>query len=172
MGAILNRITITATLPLVSFGVFISPCLASEFNTAFIHGTTVTPSIFNSETRYPAGLYYADVSLNRSRTARVSLLVSTEDEKDNQLCLSSEWLKNAGIVFKPEIYLDTFNKDRNCYQLGRKSNTEINFDLSNQTLDFVIPQAWLADKNDAVRWDYGINGLRLTYNGNFNKNIP
>ncbi|MEG0101447.1 MAG: PefC/AfrB family outer membrane usher protein, partial [Citrobacter sp.] len=43
--------------------------------------------------------------------------------------------------------------------------------MEDQTLDFAIPQAWLPAKNDATRWDYGINGLRLTYHGNFNQNV-
>lgn len=167
----MKRIIITPALSLITTGIYASVGYASEFNTAFLQGTSEVPSILREGVRYPAGHYYADVSLNGNKTGRVSLAVSLEDEKNNQLCLSPEWLQNAGIFFKPEIYQDTFDKGRGCYMPGRKPGTEVNFSLTSQTLEFVIPQAWLADKNDATRWDYGINGLRLAYSGNFNKNI-
>lgn len=162
---------ITPVLSLITAGIYASAGYASEFNTIFLQGTSEIPSILKGGVRYPAGNYYTDVSLNGDKTGRVLLAVSTEDEKNNQLCLSPEWLQNAGIYFKPEIYQDTFDKARGCYMPGQKTGTEVNFDLGSQTLDFVIPQAWLADKNDATRWDYGVNGLRLAYAGNFNKNI-
>ncbi|WP_245248663.1 FimD/PapC N-terminal domain-containing protein [Yokenella regensburgei] len=65
--------------------------------------------------KYPAGQYYVDVMLNGSRTGRMSLTVSPEDEKSGQLCLSPEWLQNAGIFFLPEPYEQTFDKVRGCY---------------------------------------------------------
>lgn len=167
----MKKMTINQTLSLITAGIYASAGCASEFNTLFLQGTTDVPSILKDGVRYPAGNYYTDVSLNGNKTRRVPFAVSLEDEKAGQLCLSPEWLQSAGIFFKPESYQDTFDKVRGCYMPGRKAGTEINFDLTNQTLDFVIPQAWLAEKNDAARWDYGINGLRLAYNGNFNKNI-
>lgn len=167
----MKKTTISRTLSLITAGIYASAGYSSEFNTLFLQGTTEVPSILKDGVRYPAGHYYTDVSLNGSKTGRMPMAVSAEDEKAGQLCLSPEWLQSAGIFFKPEIYQDTFDKVRGCYMPGSKASTEVNFDLGNQTLDFVIPQAWLADKNDATRWDYGINGLRLAYNGNFNKNF-
>ncbi|HIF3101883.1 TPA: PefC/AfrB family outer membrane usher protein [Salmonella enterica] len=144
---------------------------ATELNTAFLQGTTEIPSILRDGVNYPAGQYYVDVSLNGTRTGRSALVISPEDEQAGQLCLSPKWLQNAGIFFKPQAYQDTFDSVRGCYLLGKKNSTKVSFDLGSQTLDFGIPQAWLAEKNDAVRWDYGINGLRLKYNGNFNQNV-
>lgn len=162
---------IMPVLSLISAGMYTSAGNASELNTSFLQGITEIPAILKDGISYPSGYYYTDISLNGNKTGRVPLAISVEDENTGVLCLSPEWLQSAGIFFKPEIYQDTFDKVRGCYMPGSKENTEVNFDLSNQTLDFVIPQAWLADKNDATRWDYGINGLRLTYNGNFNQNV-
>lgn len=167
----MKRTTITPVLSLITAGMYASAGFSSEFNTAFLQGTADVPTILKNDTRYPAGTYYIDVSLNGTKIGRMPLIVSPDDEVAGQLCLSPEWLKDAGIFFKLEEYQNTFDSARGCYLLGRKKNTQLNFDLSSQTLDFVIPQAWMADKNDATRWDYGINGFRMTYNGNFNKNI-
>lgn len=144
---------------------------ATEINTAFMQGTTDVPSVLKDDVKYPAGQYYVDVMLNGARTGRMSLTISPEDEQSGQLCLSPEWLQNAGIFFLPDPYAETFDRVRGCYALGRKDSTLLNFDMSVQTLDFIIPQAWMPEKNDVVSWDYGINGLRATYNGNFNKNV-
>ncbi|EHL2886934.1 PefC/AfrB family outer membrane usher protein [Salmonella enterica] len=163
--------TITPVLSLITAGIYASSGYASEFNTAFLQGTSEIPSILKDGVRYPAGHYYADVSLNGNKTGRFPLGVSAEDEKNDQLCLSPEWLQSAGIYFRADAYHETFDSARGCYQPGQKSGTEVNFNLANQTLDFVIPQAWLADKSDVTRWDYGINGLRLSYSGNFSKNV-
>ena len=156
---------------LLALSICASFASASEINTAFMQGTTEVPSVFKEGVTYPAGQYYVDVMLNGARTTRMPLTVSPDDEQSGQLCLSPEWLQNAGIFFKPEAYQETFDSVRGCYQIGRKDNTKVGFDLGSQTLDFGIPQAWLPEKNDAARWDYGINGLRLKYNGNFNQNV-
>ncbi|EAO8345754.1 TPA: fimbria/pilus outer membrane usher protein [Salmonella enterica subsp. enterica serovar Stanley] len=144
---------------------------ATEINTAFMQGTTDVPSVLKDGVKYPAGQYYVDVMLNGTRTGRMPLTISPDDEHSGQLCLSPEWLQNAGIFFLQEPYEQTFDRVRGCYALGRKESTHLNMDMGAQTLDFVIPQAWMPEKNDAVRWDYGISGLRLKYNGNFNKNV-
>lgn len=158
-------------LSLLALSICSSFVSATELNTAFLQGTTDVPSVLRDGVKYPAGQYYVDVSLNGVRTGRMTLSVSPEDEQAGQLCLSPEWLQNAGIFFKPEAYQDTFDPVRGCYLPGRKDNTKVSFDLGAQSLDFGIPQAWLAEKNDAARWDYGISGLRVKYNGNFNQNI-
>lgn len=158
-------------LSLLALSIYSSLGYATEINTAFMQGTTEVPSVLKDGVKYPAGQYYVDVMLNGTRTGRMSLTVSPDDEKSGQLCLSPEWLQNAGIFFLPEPYEQTFDKVRGCYALGRKESTRLNMDMGAQTLDFVIPQAWMPEKNDAARWDYGINGLRLKYNGNFNKNV-
>lgn len=158
-------------LSLLALSICSSFASATELNTAFLQGTTDVPSVLKDGVKYPAGQYYVDVSLNGTRTGRSTLVISPEDEQAGQLCLSPEWLQNAGIFFKPQAYQDTFDSIRGCYQPGKKDSTKVSYDAGSQTLDFGIPQAWLAEKNDAARWDYGINGLRLKYNGNFNQNV-
>lgn len=158
-------------LSLLALSICSSFASATELNTAFLQGTTDVPSVLKDGVKYPAGQYYIDVSLNGARIGRTELTISPDDEQTGLLCLSPEWLQNAGIFFKPEAYQDTFDTVRGCYQLGRKDSTKVSFDLGSQSLDFGIPQAWLAEKNDASRWDYGISGLRLKYNGNFNQNV-
>ncbi|HAU2802512.1 TPA: PefC/AfrB family outer membrane usher protein [Salmonella enterica] len=143
----------------------------SDFNTAFLHGTSDIPSALKKNVKYPAGQYYVDVYLNGELAGRTMLIVSPEDEQAGELCLSPEWLQNSGIFFNADAYLRTFNSVRSCYLLAQKESTTVKFDHNRQILDFGIPQAWLLEKNDAARWDYGINGLRLKYNGNFNKNF-
>lgn len=141
------------------------------FNTAFLQGVTGVPSVLKDNVRYPSGQYYVDIMLNGARTARMALTVSPEEESTGQLCLSPEWLKNAGIFFDNKAYEQTFDKVRGCYTLSKKKSTQLVLDMGTQTLDIQIPQAWLPEKNDAAHWDYGVNGLRVTYSGNFNKNI-
>ncbi|HID8810535.1 TPA: PefC/AfrB family outer membrane usher protein [Enterobacter roggenkampii] len=160
------------TLSLLLFlGCGYYPAQATELNMDFLKGTSEIPSILREGVKYPAGQYYVDVLLNGARGARMALTVSAEDEQDGQLCLSPDWLQNAGIWFQVDAYADTLDPVRECYALGRNASTQLNLDMSAQTLDFVIPQAWLLENNDATRWDYGINGLHLRYNGNFNQNI-
>ncbi|MEJ3966565.1 PefC/AfrB family outer membrane usher protein [Citrobacter braakii] len=144
---------------------------AQEFNTAFLQGTTDIPSALKDGVKYPAGEYYVDVSLNGERTTRMALTVSPDDEKNGQLCLSPEWLQNAGIYFQKDAYQKTFDSVRGCYALGRMPQTQVSLNMATQTLDISIPQAWQPSRGDASRWDYGIPGLRMTYNGNFNRNV-
>lgn len=157
-------------LSLISLSVYVGLVQASELNTDFLRGISGVPSIFKPGVNYPSGEYYVDVLINGEKTSRMQLTISQADEVAGQLCLPSEWLQSAGIFFKPEPYLSSFDKERGCYVLANDSHTKVDFDFSSQVLDFVIPQAYLLDKNDSALWDYGVDGLRLTYNGNFNKN--
>ncbi|MGL5842844.1 MAG: fimbria/pilus outer membrane usher protein [Aeromonas hydrophila] len=144
---------------------------ATEINTAFMQGMTDVPSVLKGDVSYPAGQYYVDVMLNGTRTGRMPLIISVADEQAGQLCLSPAWLQQAGIFFQPDAYADTYESARDCYALGRKESTQLALDMGSQTLDVVIPQAWMLAQSDAARWDYGINGLRAIYHSNFNKNI-
>ncbi|MBJ9214349.1 PefC/AfrB family outer membrane usher protein [Citrobacter freundii] len=144
---------------------------ATEFNLDFIQGTHVIPSVLKSDSAYPEGQYVVDVLVNKERTGRLNLNISEENERNNQLCLSPEWLKEAGVMLNPESYKDVFDKNKGCYALTKKSHTLVDFDFGAQTLAFNVPQAYLLSKNDPARWDYGVNGGRLTYYSNFNKNV-
>lgn len=162
----------TAGLALISLSLVsvLSSARASELNTLFLHGISGVPSILKSGVDYPSGDYYVDVLINGTKTSRMLLTINQADEIAGKLCLSPEWLQSAGVFFKSEPYLSSFDKVRGCYVLADNNHTKTEFDFGSQSLDFVIPQAYLLDKNDTSLWDYGINGFRLTYNGNFNKN--
>ena len=143
---------------------------AVELNTDFLRNVSGVPAILQPGIDYPSGEYYVDVMINGVSSARLPLTISQREEKSGMLCLSPKWLRQAGIFFKRASYQATFEPERGCYQLARNPHTRIEFNYGAQTLDFTIPQAYLLDQNDATRWDYGINGFRLAYNGNFNKN--
>ncbi|HDD8965503.1 PefC/AfrB family outer membrane usher protein [Escherichia coli] len=145
--------------------------LADELNLDFIQGVSVIPSILKSDANYPEGQYIVDVAVNKERTGRIDLNISKEDEQHNMLCFSSEWLEKAGVMLNTDAYQDVFDEGKGCYVLAKKLHTLIDFDYGAQALNFNIPQAYLLSKTDPERWDYGVNGGRLKYYGNFNKTV-
>ncbi|MII49968.1 outer membrane usher protein PefC [Salmonella enterica subsp. enterica serovar Bredeney] len=142
----------------------------AELNTDFLRNISGVPSVLKSGVDFPSGEYYVDVLVNGAKTRRMPLTISKKEETSGLLCLSPEWLRTAGVTFKPEPYKNTFDSVRGCYSLAMEADTKTEFDYGMQSLNFIIPQAYLLNKDDVVLWDYGINGFRLTYNGNFNKN--
>ncbi|EOK2730534.1 PefC/AfrB family outer membrane usher protein [Escherichia coli] len=145
--------------------------LTDELNLDFIQGINVVPSILKSDTNYPEGQYVVDVVVNKERTGRLGLNISKEDEQNNLLCFSPEWLEKAGVMLNTDAYQDVFDEGKGCYVLAKKPHTLIYFDYGAQALNFIIPQAYLLSKTDPTRWDYGVNGGRLKYYGNFNKTV-
>ncbi|MBH5326256.1 PefC/AfrB family outer membrane usher protein [Salmonella enterica] len=144
---------------------------ADELNLDFIQGVNVIPSILKSDANYPEGQYTVDVVVNKERTGRLGLNISKQDEQNNLLCFSREWLEKAGVMLNTDAYQDVFDEGKGCYVLTKKSHTLVDFDYGAQTLNFNIPQAYLLSKTDPSRWDYGVNGGRLKYYGNFNKTV-
>ncbi|EET4566659.1 PefC/AfrB family outer membrane usher protein [Escherichia coli] len=144
---------------------------ADELNFDFIQGVSVIPSILKSDANYPEGEYVVDVIVNKERMGHIGLKISKEDEKNNMLCFSPKWLDNAGVMMKKDAYDDVFDEEKQCYVLTHNPHTKVDFDYGAQTLKFNIPQAYLLSKTDPARWDYGVNGGRLKYYGNFNKTI-
>ncbi|WP_218073132.1 PefC/AfrB family outer membrane usher protein [Escherichia coli] len=145
--------------------------LADELNLDFIQGVSVIPSILKNDANYPEGQYIVDVAVNKERTGRIDLNISKEDEQNNMLCFSPEWLEKAGVMLNTDAYQDVFDEGKGCYFLAKKPHTLIDFDYGAQALNFNIPQAYLLSKTDPARWDYGVNGGRLKYYGNFNKTV-
>ncbi|EFB1294310.1 outer membrane usher protein PefC [Escherichia coli] len=144
---------------------------ADEFNLDFIQGGSIVPSILKNDAIYPEGQYIVDVAVNKERTGRVGLNISKKDEQNNTLCLSSEWLEKAGVMLNSEAYKEVFDNNEGCYVLSKKPHTLVDFDYGAQELNFNIPQAYLLSRTDPARWDYGVNGGRLQYYGNFNKTV-
>ncbi|EKY6578139.1 PefC/AfrB family outer membrane usher protein [Escherichia coli] len=158
-------------LSLLTLSIYSHFSVATELNLDFIQGTSVIPSILKTDTALPAGQYVVDVLVNNERTGRANLVITEADEKNNSLCLSPEWLDNAGVMMKQDAYDEAFDKEEQCYVLTRNPHTKVAFDYGAQTLKFNIPQAYLLSKTDPARWDYGVNGGRLKYYGNFNKTV-
>lgn len=142
---------------------------ATEFNLDFVQNTNVMPSILTVNSDFPKGQYISDIIVNGERTGHTNLTITDAEEKENMLCLSSDWLKDAGVALAPGVYDDVFDESRNCYSLGKKPHTRVEFDYGAQTLNLSIPQAYMLSETDPARWDYGVNGGRLKYYGNFNK---
>ncbi|HGG6426844.1 TPA: PefC/AfrB family outer membrane usher protein [Salmonella enterica subsp. enterica serovar Kottbus] len=141
----------------------------SDLNLEFLQGVKTVPAVLQNGKYFPAGYYFVDVRLNKEKIARTDLTVTPQDEKDNILCLSPQWLKDAGIFVNEEHYRPYFDTARQCYVLSQDKDTKVDFNYGMQSLDISVPQAYLLARNDAARWDYGVNGLRLAYSGNFSK---
>ncbi|ONG16597.1 fimbrial protein [Escherichia coli] len=120
-------------LSLLALSMYSHFSVSTELNLDFIQGTSVIPSILKTDTTLPAGQYVVDVLVNNERTKRANLVITEEDETNDSLCLTPEWLDNAGVMMKKNAYL--------------------------------------LSKTDPARWDYGVNGGRLKYYGNFNKTV-
>ncbi|HDI6059732.1 TPA: fimbria/pilus outer membrane usher protein, partial [Escherichia coli] len=119
--------------------------------------------------QFPAGKYFVDVILNQERVGKAILEISSDDEIKNSLCLKPEWLNNAGILFQSSSYSSYFDNEKKCYRIGDEPHTKVDFDYGAQSLKFNVPQAYLPSQAKSDFWDYGINGSRLKYYGNFNK---
>ncbi|MCZ8781124.1 PefC/AfrB family outer membrane usher protein [Escherichia albertii] len=158
-------------LSLLALSLYSHFSVATELNLDFIQGTSVIPSIMKTDIALPAGQYVVDVLVNNEQTGRANLVITKANEKYNRLCFSPEWLDNAGVMIKKDVYNDALDKEKQCYILTRNPHSKVDFDYGAQTLKFNIPQAYLLSKTDPTRWDYGVNGGRLKYYGNFNKNI-
>ncbi len=156
-------------LSLLTLSIYSHFGFTTELNLDFIQGTTVIPSILSVDSAYPKGQYLVDVTVNGERTGKTNLSILDEDEKNNFLCLSSEWLKKAGVNLNTDAYENVFDKRRECYALTKNSHTLVDFDYGAQSLNFNIPQAYMLSKADPSQWDYGVNGGRLKYYGYFNK---
>lgn len=156
-------------LSLLVLSIYSTLGYTSELNLDFLHGINTVPSVLNTNSKFPAGQYYVDIILNKEKVGRGYLTINESDEKNNTLCLDSRWLKDSGIFFKESKYSNYFDKKNDCYQLGNEPNTKVRFDYSSQTLKFNVPQAYLINRTDKAFWDFGSNGARLKYYGNFNK---
>nr|WP_329602464.1 PefC/AfrB family outer membrane usher protein [Plesiomonas shigelloides] len=156
-------------LSLLTLGIYSHFGIASELNLDFIQGTETAPSIFRTDSSYPKGQYFVDVTVNKEGVGKAQLAISEDEEKNNALCLSPEWLKAAGVLIKPDAYKDVLDPKKQCYVLSKVDHTSVDFDFGSQSLNFSVPQAYLLSKTDPSRWDYGVNGGRLKYYANFNK---
>ncbi|MGP3592745.1 PefC/AfrB family outer membrane usher protein [Vagococcus sp. WN89Y] len=138
----------------------------TELETAFLQGTAVVPSVLKKGMMYPAGEYYVDVVVNNENVGKTRLNISSQEEKAGMLCLSPEWLKRAGVPIRLESYSQEYNAQADCYELARNPYTRVDFHYGNQSLIFSIPQSLVISQTDPSQWDYGVDALRLKYDGN------
>lgn len=138
----------------------------TELNMAFLQGTKVVPSVLKTGMLFPSGEYYVDVVVNNDNLGKAKLTISPQEEQARMLCLSSAWLKDAGVPIRLDAYTAEYNGQSGCYQLARNSYTRVDFNHANQSLVFSIPQTNVISKTDPSQWDYGVNAFRLHYNGN------
>ncbi|MGP3591245.1 PefC/AfrB family outer membrane usher protein [Vagococcus sp. WN89Y] len=156
-------------LSLISLWLYCESCVATELNLDFLQGISTVPEILKTSTQYPQGQYSVDVKVNNKNIGRVDLNISAEEQANNCICFSSQWLTHAGVLFKRQNYLSVYDKSKDCYALNEESHTQVSFNYGAQTLEFKIPQAWLLRETAPERWDYGINSGRLNYYANLNK---
>lgn len=142
----------------------------SELNLDFLRDVNTVPSVLKSGSRYPAGQYYVDVIVNQENIGKVPLTISAEEDKENALCFSPEWLKDADIPVRLEGYSDTLDATKQCYVLSKEPYTKVDFRYGTQTLVFSIPQSLTVSKTDPSRWDYGVPAARLRYDANVSHN--
>ena len=166
----MKRLNTMPALSVLALMIYSHFSYAEEFDLNFLHGTDTAPVILQSDSRYPAGQYFVDVTLNKENTGKSALSISSDEEKAGSLCLNTQWLKDTGILFQPSAYEKYFDQTKDCYRLGDEPHTRVEFNYGAQSLNVNIPQAYLLSKTDAALWDYGVNGARLKYSGNFNKN--
>ncbi len=115
------------------------------------------------------GRFLVDVELNDKHIGKRILNILPEDKSD--LCLSEQWLRDAGININTDFYAKNINKERQCYVIANDINTTVNMDFSTQNINFKIPQKGLDKKQKAVlEWDYGIPALRMNYSASTNVN--
>ncbi|CNI52217.1 outer membrane usher protein [Yersinia similis] len=157
------------TLSVLSLALFSRFSFASELNLDFLQGTSVTPSILNTASRYPVGQYYIDVIVNKENIGKAQLNISPEEDKADVLCLSPAWLKAAGVPVRLDNYTSELNASKQCYELSKNPYTHVDFDFGAQSLVFSIPQSYLISKTDPSHWDYGVSAARLKYFGNFSQ---
>ncbi|HCR3450460.1 TPA: PefC/AfrB family outer membrane usher protein [Citrobacter werkmanii] len=142
---------------------------ADDLNLDFIQGSAKgnVPALLSGAQQYPAGDYVVDVYLNRESLGRQILNISPDDAQE--LCLSPEWIRGAGLPIKLDVFQPYLNGPRQCYVLARYPGAKVDFEYGNQTLKFSIPQVAVSDRESSDNWDYGIPGFRLAYSGNASK---
>ncbi|MGR5303460.1 fimbria/pilus outer membrane usher protein [Vibrio mediterranei] len=144
---------------------------AGELNWGFVRGGNRADmkAWDDSTNKFMPGRFLVDVELNDKHIGKRILNILPEDKSD--LCLSEQWLRDAGININTDFYAKNINKERQCYVIANDINTTVNMDFSTQNINFKIPQKGLDKKQKAVlEWDYGIPALRMNYSASTNVN--
>lgn len=130
---------------------------AGELNWGFVRGGNRADmkAWDDSTNKFMPGRFLVDVELNDKHIGKRILNILPEDKSD--LCLSEQWLRDAGININTDFYAKNINKERQCYVIANDINTTVNMDFSTQNINFKIPQKGL-DKNKRQYW----NGIMVS----------
>ena len=156
---------------LVVFGLLSSGIVQAQdkLDMSFIQGGASINSdewdVLNST--YAPGRYLVDLSLNGKGLGKQILDVTPQDSE--ALCLSSIWLKKAGVNIRTEYFKDGYDVARKCHVLTKGQAVKVDFDVSTQSLALTLPQQSLKHQREDLEWDYGANALRINYNLNASK---
>lgn len=152
-------------------GLYGTVAQAVELDLNFIRGGQQNASqlVQGLSGKYIPGRYLVDITLNDKDAGRRVITISENDTE--VLCLSEQWLAEAGAAIRTDFYQPFFDAQRQCYQLELEPNTKVDFEFSTQQFFLSIPQRGLQQKHEqAQEWDYGTSALRLNYNANVNAN--
>lgn len=139
-----------------------------KLDMSFIQGGgKINPEIWaalNSD--YAPGRYLVELTLNGKPLGKQILDVTPQDSE--HLCLSEAWLGKAGIYISSDYFRAGYDARRQCYVLTKAAMTNVDFDVSTQSLSLAIPQQGLVKMPESVAWDYGTDAFRMNYNANAN----
>ncbi|ECU0035187.1 hypothetical protein CUM04_24030, partial [Salmonella enterica subsp. enterica serovar Eastbourne] len=140
-----------------------------NLNLNFLQGVAKNniPEILSSNKKYPAGKYVVDVVFNRESFGRQILEVEKDDGE--ALCLSTDWITRTELPLRLSLFEKQYDPLRKCYRIGNFPDVRIDLDYGAQALRFSVPQIALKNTTSGEYWDYGIQGLRLSWSGNASK---
>lgn len=116
---------------------------------------------------YAPGRYLVDLILNGKDLGKYILDVPPSDSE--ALCLPDAWLVKAGVFINADYFKAGYDAARQCHVLTKGPSTQVDFDVTTQSLTLSIPQRGLSARPDNVAWDYGNTALRMNYNVNSSK---
>lgn len=135
-----------------------------KIDLSFLQGGALAPEWADLDGAYVPGRYFIDVILNREKLGKTILDISAEDK--DVLCLSMEWLHQAGIYIDTSFFSSVFQEERGCYLLAKRDAVTLDFDVATSSLSLIIPQQGLSSEPEDSEWDHGTTALRINYNLN------
>ncbi|WP_318448720.1 PefC/AfrB family outer membrane usher protein [Photobacterium leiognathi] len=134
----------------------------SELDLSFINGShTIIPDLLKGNTINAPGEYIADVFFNGTKYGRKKLII--KNNKDNKICLSTNWLKSLDLPINYKKIRSAFIVNNNCYDFTLVNSGKVSFDSSSQMLKIQLPQVAILNADNIQNWDYGSSGFRFNY---------
>ena len=163
-----------ATIPLPAMaGEYFNPHLLEVNET----GTSAVDLTYISEETIPPGDYNLDIYINHTFVASESVIFTRQDQNNaasSRPCLSVARLKEWSI--KTEDYPELTVAGSECAKLSAIPGWETAVQLSQQRIDFTLPQVALVHRPRGYvpesRWQQGITAGLLNYNISGQKTDP